>query len=464
MTYEQENNQILKFALENTYFKTFKKSVNELTEEEKRYGLELYITPDCNQKCSYCYLQKNKEGLYPHELNNKIKIIENLNILIDYLLENKMNPCNIDVFTGDIWDTDFGMQILDILLEAAKNGLTPEKIMIPSNFSFILNDYYADKIEMYVSEFAKYKVGLKFSCSNDGYYIDTMTRPFNDKDKNKLKSTEEYYNKLFKYCKRTHFAFHPMVSAHGIEYWQENFKWWMENLIKYDFDPLSFIMFLETRNDDWTEEKIIHYLKYLEYSMNYYEKEICHGDFQEFLDIIGGGPSLSNKKKKHVSHYMPFKTNTGRVNMSCAVSKMLCIRLGDLAIAPCHRTSYEEFLLGKFIIKDNKIIDVEAKNIQMMNEIWFSSYHGWGKCNQCPLNEFCLKGCFGSQYESTGDVLYPCSTVCDLFWAKAVFLYRKYNTPEYRVKNSINMFIKTMEKYQETKEFRKWNIIIQNNL
>ena len=48
------------------------------------------------------------------------------------------------------------------------------------------------------------------------------------------------------------------------------------------------------------------------------------------------------------------------------------------------------------------------------------------KCDTCPLNYFCLKGCFGSQIESTGDPFMPIPGVCKFFEEKFKFLTDKY--------------------------------------
>jgi len=45
------------------------------------------------------------------------------------------------------------------------------------------------------------------------------------------------------------------------------------------------------------------------------------------------------------------------------MGRMICVRLGDLAICPCHRTSYDKYLLGKFEVKDNQIIGIKANNV-----------------------------------------------------------------------------------------------------
>ena len=45
-TWEQENNEAI--------YKTSLKFLKESTKDDPFYGLELYITPNCNQSCEYC--------------------------------------------------------------------------------------------------------------------------------------------------------------------------------------------------------------------------------------------------------------------------------------------------------------------------------------------------------------------------------------------------------------------------
>jgi hypothetical protein len=65
-----------------------------------------------------------------------------------------------------------------------------------------------------------------------------------------------------------------MVSAETIENSIENFDWWIENLERVYFhehlnDRSCFKprmpFMLEVRNDNWTDEKIEYYLKFLEH-------------------------------------------------------------------------------------------------------------------------------------------------------------------------------------------------------
>ena len=460
-TFQQENNEILRSVINKgfiDYLSGDKKIVNE------KMGIELYITTECNQRCSYCYLCANDDKLYPKEIRNRETILKNYKIFLDYCVEKKLKPQHFDLFTGEIWESDFGVEILSILVDYLENqkDFMPELIMIPSNCSFIFNDKYLPKIEAILKRVINNEeipTRICFSCSNDGLYIDKLTRPYNDPKRQELKGTQEYYDKMFEFCKKWNFAFHPMVSAHGIEAWEENFKWWMETIRKYDLDPLSYIMFLETRNNDWTEEKIIHYLRYINYSIDY----LIENEMPRFGNKLESYVKYMNGHlHKAYNKFNPLRPITHAFWPTCSIARTLTVRLGDLAIVPCHRLSYDELNFGKFVVKNDKIVDVEAKNIQMMNQIWLNNMYGSAKCNYCPYNALCTRGCYGSQYESTGELLYPCETVCDLYKAKSIFLYEKYKQLGILDKLTSNTLTDLYNKIKETEEYKKWSEIAQN--
>ena len=87
---------------------------------------------------------------------------------------------------------------------------------------------------------------------------------------------------------------------------------------------------------------------------------------------------------------------------------------------------------------------------------------GTAKCGACEYNRHCTKGCYGAHLESNGDPFYPCTTVCDLYKARVIFLYHKYN--KMNLFGNINdkeekNFLETIEKVKETEEFKKWSEI-----
>jgi len=59
---EKENNLLLNNYLNKKFFhnKNF-----------DMHKIELIIRPDCNQKCSYCYLIQHGKEIYPNRIGNK---------------------------------------------------------------------------------------------------------------------------------------------------------------------------------------------------------------------------------------------------------------------------------------------------------------------------------------------------------------------------------------------------------
>ena len=107
---------------------------------------------------------------------------------------------------------------------------------------------------------------------------------------------------------------------------------------------------------------------------------------------------------------------------------MLTVRLGDLAIPPCHRTAYDELLYGRFQVEENKIVGIQEHNPQMASRILFQdSILCSPGCDCCPYNYFCLRGCYGSQRETEKDPFMPIESVCRLFRGKIDFLIDKFD-------------------------------------
>lgn len=397
---------------------------------------------------------KHKDQLYPKEFRDDDLIIKNLEILLNYFLEKKITPLRFDLFSGEIWDTSLGKRVFDSILNAIDNGLHLQAIVIPSNCSFLLSDKETAAIETYMAAFKERKVRLVFSCSNDGLYLDMKNRPLNEPSTFQYeKGTQAYYERVFEFCKKWNLGFHPMVAADGIEEWGQNYIWWEEMLHKYDMDEHP-IMYLEVRNDNWTDDKIIEYLKYLNVSVNYLHEVVYGSSIKALAD------HLNRKYKRHTQHYSPLFLTRDPVDPGCTVHRSLVVRLGDLAIVPCHRTSYDEFVGGNFKVENGKIVGVTARNIQIMNQVWLNNMMGNAKCGKCVYAPYCMKGCYGSQYETNKELLYPCETVCNLYKAKDIFLYEKYK--HIGVLDSLTesgYFKKMIEKVRDTEEFKKWSTI-----
>ena len=446
--FKKQNDELFEFII-------FNKFISEMKKEQNTTNVELFISPECNQKCEYCYLIKNEDFLYPKEIRNHDNILKNLKIILDFIYNNDLHLHNLDLFSGEIWHTKFGNQILTILLEYAQKGIKIDSIIIPSNCSFILNDKATIKMQIFFDEFAKTNTRLHISASIDGAIIENSTRSFNDTKLNKEKN-ETFYKKFFNFVDKNNLGLHPMVSAAGIESWIENLDWWEQEVNKIH-RPLSSIMTLEVRNDEWTKEKIQEYLKFLNYCCNKY---IVEPGVSKYFDNYFLNP-LSEKHYQIENLHVNYKKS-----MSCSISRTLCIRLGDLMIVPCHRLAYDHLNYGKILVENDKIIGVEANNIPFANKIWLGSCKSVLKCDNCAFKPFCMQGCLGCQYENNKDPLLPCDSVCNFIQAKIIFLIEKYKTiglydliinSKTSKMNNLAFYIQELEK---TEDYKTWKTFV----
>ncbi len=104
-TFEQENNELFKFLLNKRFFNFFNSALDHSE------CVELIITPECNLKCEYCYLNKHKDKLYPKEIRDNKDIINNLKALLNYFIEKNITPKKFELYSGEIWGTDFSEAI-----------------------------------------------------------------------------------------------------------------------------------------------------------------------------------------------------------------------------------------------------------------------------------------------------------------------------------------------------------------
>ena len=163
---QEEQNQLLKTILDWRFFYPWK-NVNEYRDERaliKDANLELFITSTCNQKCEYCYLQKYPD-LYPSEYNDPKIILHNLDILLKYFYANNFHFPAIDLYSAEIWHSQFGRDVLELLYKYIKMGLSVEWIIIASNCSFVSNPKSLQAIQQYIDKFNAIQVPLVFSIS-----------------------------------------------------------------------------------------------------------------------------------------------------------------------------------------------------------------------------------------------------------------------------------------------------------
>lgn len=452
--FQLEQNELLKTVLDLRYFSPWRDTVIDQGSLQHDSNLEIYITNVCNQKCEYCYLV-NQPDLYPADKRDPELLLNNLILLYDWILDNGFSIPRVDLYSGEIWHSDFGLKILEISLTYIKKGMKIGWFMIPSNCSFVFDEIQLSKIQNYIDAFRANGSGLVFSISVDGAIVDDFSRPMNN-GKNR---TEEYYNRLFLFAKFNNFYFHPMVAATNIDYWCDNYDWWKEQYKYWDMD-INTLMMLEVRNNNWSEEAINKYNLFMDKLIE--EQFIkCKNDIKTFSErLLGIRQYLSrHQKNSPLSGYIPYAFPPSDTFLGCGAANLLTVRLGDLAIVPCHRTAYNKLLFGYFVVEDNEIVDIIANNPQMAIQFTMAnvnlSYFG---CDVCTYRDYCLKGCNGCQYEEMGDPFIPIPGVCNFFKKKYNHLLKKYQDM------GVLDFLKTISPYEadyhRVKDFltlvRKW--------
>lgn len=460
-TFLEEQNELFEKFIFDDIYSTFKLNM-------QAPAIELYITTDCNKDCEYCYLQKNKDSLYPIEYRNKEKILKNLEIFLNFLISKEIKLTEIQLYSGEIWGTDFGFQIFDTLLKSRVELITPH-IIIPSNCSFVNNNDILLKMYEYILLFNSKKVDLFFSISYDGLITENENRPF--KDSNLALNQEDFSNKLFKFAQSTNVGFHPMISAFTIEKQIDNFDWWAKKCEEIGWSPIEKVMMLEVRNDDWTKEKIIEYLKWLNYITQYTFRTHAKNDLFDMLKII-----VNKKEIRYASrNYLPFVLRNGANRISCNLTNHHSVRLGDLAIVPCHRLAYDKLLYGKYRVENDKITGIDSINPTFAFQNYLLNNYGSLKCDSCPINVICTGQCRGAAFEISKEPFYPIESVCDLERAKFTYcllyleeLVQKTKFYEFNARTKeerqlierVNYNLDILNKIRLREEYQEWMELI----
>jgi len=397
MTYQEENDKLLNSFLDRTFFKTWR---NQEEGFENFRTLELFLNTKCNLKCSYCYLAKYGDELYPPRLQDNKRVLTNLQILLDWLVDRNLAP-KLELFSGD----PFSLQALSMILDKFEDVENkPKSIVIPTNYTFILNKALTKKIETLIRRSRKLGMPISFGTSIDGKYCEA-NRPFRSGKADPR--DDSYYDRVFAFNKKWCFGFHPMIYSGHIDSWTSNFLWFQEMLKKHDI-PWDNIYLLEVRNMEWSRDNILSFEEFIKFLIRWIFFVPCRGQAKGFVDFIF---------KRGFNILQSPLTTIGR-GMGCSIQSTIHLRLGDLSIVPCHRTSYEPFVSGHFVVDNGRITGIRADNAELFIEIISLESRNQPMCESCLIKSLCSGGCLGSQFEITGDLFSPIPTVCRLEHAK----------------------------------------------
>lgn len=421
--FQEEQDALLYAMLNGRFFEPWRDNRYQRPADVVPKGsLELFITPHCNQRCEYCYLVKH-EGLYPREIATRENIIKNLRILLDWVVENRLYLPNIDLFGGEIWHTPFGLEIMDIIYEyMTEKGMPLPFITIPTNGTFIEYPNQIIEIQNRIDAFERIGCRVLISFSTDGKYAELDSRPRNDGSQAEEK-LDAFYDRMFNFVKHNNYGFHPMLAAKSAKVWKKNFDWWLTMIRKFDL-PIHSLMLLEVRNNDWEEEDIQAYEEFVEYLVQF-TWDYHNGDFNQFVDdmlLLNQTYEIDDLFWGEGNTYVPCTFGDSKGVYGCTIQTHMTVRLGDLAIAPCHRTAYAKYLYGHFKLNDEgtKIIGLTANNPQVaINLFMLDNKYALLGCDTCAFNPVCMGTCRGQSVEAMQDIFQNDPKVC-------YFMKRKY--------------------------------------
>lgn len=401
---KEANDQLIKSFLERTFFKawTNRRYLKEPNRFQNYSRLEVQVNALCDLNCKYCYYDRFKKDLYPAKISNPKLILNNLNILLEWLTKNSYYP-QIEVFSGELFFQEIGFQVVDIILNwYIKNDLKGNNIIIPTNYSFLFDNEKTERVEKIIKRANENHIRIYLSASVDGKYCDS-NRPFKD---GKIRD-DEYYEKMFEFSKKYNYGFHPMVYGQEIENWKKNWLWFQENMKKH-LIHFSNMYLLEVRNAEWTSKQLKEFYSFIRFVVRwaYENSNVKDSDFPQFV-----------YDKKLFNLFSMF-ASVGR-GVGCSVQAAVQLRLGDLTTSVCHRTSYKPHNLWKFLVQNNEIVDIESLNFNLAIAVASMDSKNLPYCEYCSIKEFCSGQCLGAMYETNGDPFLPIPTVCALEHAKA---------------------------------------------
>lgn len=329
-------NKILENFLNREVYSVFKEKLNQ------KHTLEIQINGNCNLSCEYCYCTKFGSIIFPNE--SEKTILKNLEILLNWLKENNMNP-RIDIFSGEPIIQKVGRKVLERVVDWHIENKLDGFIVIPTNGTFVDNPKLLEWTENIIKKSKDNNIKLLLSFSIDGKFTEKY-RPL--KNGTRL---EDFYDKVFDFVsKHEGCGIHPMIYSNAIDNWVENFDWFMEMINKYHIPVTSFYL-LTVRNYNWSKEQV----EKLYLLMRHITKYISGWMVENKIDA----------KDFVIKHFFNIGSFLSRLNrgMGCSIQTSLQVRLSDLSVSPCHRLGYPEFKSFSFDVKNNKIVGTIPHNV-----------------------------------------------------------------------------------------------------
>lgn len=391
--YHQENNELFNKFLEDFFYEGYRN-------RDEGKCIELIFSPKCDLACKYCYVNKYSHKTYPIDIFDADVSVNNAMTILEWMRTNKF-VCNFDIFSGELLAQQGGFKLLEEALKFYRNTpieLRPRVITIPTNFTFICSQELTDRVQAIVDGFRELDMTLFLSASFDGKYME-QNRPFagNLDIITDVVRDDTYYDNVFRFVKKNNFGLHPMIYSKSIEDWPKNFDWFQEMMEKHGIG-WGRVFLLQVRNPEWTREQNIKAYEFLMYLWDFLAEKCC-GDHYAMAKFI----------KENGFNILRFPFSVNSRGYTCSIQTDIAIRLADMSVFPCHRLMYEDLKIGQY----NSEMEFETQNVELGLGVYGATFRAQPICIRCPLNQICLGGCLGAQYEETGSMFVPIPTVCD---------------------------------------------------
>ena len=420
--YLKEDQMLFSSILERNYFNIFRNG------NKNGKGIELFINGLCSANCSYCYLKKHQKELFPASLYNIDKILTNTKQILKWYIDNKF-CCNLDIFSGELFTTELGFKLLDVLYETFNKKdlkFKPPIILFPDNMNFIRSKEITDKIQVYINQFKQININIQFSASIDGAKCDF----------GRTEQDDQFYKNCFNFLDKNNYYCHPMISSQNIEYWIENYLWWVQNAPPQITKRL---MMLEVRDETWTNQSIMKLNEFCNFLIDFKLQNYFNNNLIDFTKYVF---RMSYQEMPYSPEFITCASYFNNNHDHCSFKDEIIIRVADLALCLCHRLSYPHLILGHFN-NQNEII-MNQNTVPLLLTKTSAHKYCLPYCETCIFEPICPGYCLGNSYENYQNILIPTKQVCNLYQNKNVFLIKKYDSMglfdilEHDLKNNID--------------------------
>ena len=325
----------------------------------------IYLTTDCNFKCTYCY-ENFKQHLTLKE-DDAFKIV-------DYIMNFTQDKVSI-VFLGG--EPLLQKNVIFSIINYINSNYADRKVnyMMTTNASLINKEV----LEMLEDE----NFQLRISIDGNRY-----THELNRKSKNGIRYFDKILHNLGELKRRNiRYTARMTVTNETLPYLYENIKWFTENNIKSIFIGLD-------NNGVFTEQEFRILDSQLESISEFYIQQYKKGD----------PISISQFDGVFLKMLWKFNLNFGM----CSAGRDTFKILPNLDIYPCeYVVDNPHFRIGNI----NEGIDFK-KSVDLAYEN-FEKGQTREDCHECKIADYCYQmKCGYSNYVKTGKINIPCDSDC----------------------------------------------------